>query len=308
MIVRSHHHWLHLLFTWRGSVLQRLGWRLLWVLLVSVISVLCSPWWLAEHAGSALGIPPFTLMGVALAIFLGFRNTASYDRFWEARKLWGTLVIFSRSLVREVASFAPSPEYAEARTRIARGVAAFSLALKHQLRGSDASADLVQRLPPEAMAGIGSAHFKPSAVLLFLGHEVAALWRQGAITDLQLQSLNLTLNTLSEVLGGCERIANTPIPYTYRVLIHRTVMGYCLLLPLGLASSIGWLTPLIAGFVAYAFLALDAIAEEIEEPFGEEPNDLALGAMCYTIEASVCELVGVAPLAEVPRPVGDVLL
>ena len=105
MIVRPHLHWFRLLFVWWGSVLPYIASRLILVLAVSVISVSCRDWWLNEHAASSLSIPPFTLMGISLAIFLGFRNTVSYERYWEARKQWGALLIAARALTRQVVSF-----------------------------------------------------------------------------------------------------------------------------------------------------------------------------------------------------------
>lgn len=298
MIVRPHLHWFRLLFVWRGSVLPYIVTRLLLVLAVSVISVLCSGWWMSEHANSALSIPPFTLMGIALAIFLGFRNSVSYDRFWEARKQWGNLLIGARSLTREVASFAPDDTALQ--QRVARTLAAFVYALKHQLRGTDPADDLACRLDAEVRQRVAGARFVPAAILLDMARDLAAAQRQGTISDLQLQSMDRNLNLLTEASGACERIANTPIPYTYRVLMNRTVMVYCLLLPIGLSTSIGWLTPLIATFVAYTFLALDVIGEQIEEPFGKEPNDLALASMCHAIELTVCELVGETPRGSPP--------
>lgn len=299
MIVRPHLHWFRLLFVWRGSVLPYIVTRLLLVLAVSVASVLCRGWWMSEHASSALSIPPFTLMGIALAIFLGFRNSVSYERFWEARKQWGALLIAARSLIREAASFAPADTALQ--RRLARTLAAFVYALKHQLRGTDPDADLACRLDADVHQRVAAARFVPSAILLDLARDLASAQRNGTISDLQLQAMDRNLNLLTEASGACERIANTPIPYTYRVLMNRTVMVYCLLLPVGLSTSIGWLTPLIATFVAYTFLALDVIGEQIEEPFGKEPNDLALASMCHAIEVAVCELVGETPRSGPPE-------
>ena len=299
MIVRPRLHWFRLLFVWRGSVLPYIANRLLLVLAVSVLSVLGRDWWLSAHAASALSIPPFTLMGIALAIFLGFRNTVSYDRYWEARKQWGALLIGARSLTREIASFAP--DEVELQRRVARTLAAFVFALKHQLRGTDPQADLACRLDPAVLERVRGARFVPSALLLCLAREFAAARRAGSLTDLQLQATDANLNLLTEASGACERIANTPIPFTYQVLMNRTVMVYSLLLPIGLAPSIGWLTVLVGPFIAYTFLALDVIGEQIEEPFGREPNDLALGAMCHAIELSICELVGEQPLSGPPE-------
>jgi putative membrane protein len=254
---------------------------------------------MSEHAASALSIPPFTLMGIALAIFLGFRNSVSYERFWEARKQWGALLNAARSLTRQIASFAAADHALQ--RRVARTLSAFVYALKHQLRDTDPAGDLASRLDADARARVAGARFAPSVILLILAQEIGAAQKQGAISDLQAQSMDRNLNLLTEAAGACERIANTPIPYTYRVLMNRTVMVYCLLLPIGLSTTIGWLTPIIATFVAYTFLALDVIAEQIEEPFGTEPNDLALASMCHALEVSVCELVGETPVSCAPE-------
>ena len=304
MIVRPHLHWFRLLFVWRGSVLPYITTRLLLVLVVAVASVLSRSWWMREHADSSLSIPPFTLMGIALAIFLGFRNSVSYERFWEARKQWGSLLIAARSLTREVASYSTDVALHK---YVARTLAAFTYALKHQLRGTDSRRDLACRLDPDLLERVLIARYATSVILLSLSQTLSAAQKAGQFSDLQLQSMNRNLNVLTEASGACERIANTPIPYTYRVLMNRTVMAYCLLLPIGLSTSIGWLTPLIATFVAYTFLALDVIGEQIEEPFGTEPNDLALASMCHAIEVSVCELVGETPRSEAPQVTDYVL-
>ena len=299
MIVRPHLHWFRLLFIWRGSVLPYIASRLGLVLAVSVLAVLCRDWWLSEHAASALSIPPFTLMGVALAIFLGFRNSVSYERYWEARKQWGALLIAARSLTRQVASGAPSDHALQ--HDVVRRLAAFVFALKHQLRRTDPQADLACRLDADELARMSTATPAAPLILLGLARRLATAQTAGAFGELQLHAIDRNLNLLTEAGGACERIANTPIPYTYRVLMNRTVMVYCLLLPIGLSPSIGWLTPLVATFIAYTFLALDVIGEQIEEPFGSEPNDLALAAMSHGIEASICAMIGASPLSQPPE-------
>ena len=306
MIVRPHLHWFRLLFVWRGSVLPFIVTRLLLVLTVSVLSVLSREWWMNLHSASALSIPPFTLMGVALAIFLGFRNTVSYDRYWEARKQWGALLIGARSLTREIASFAP--DKVALQQRVARTLSAFAYALKHQLRGTDPRDDLACRLDAATLEQVCANRFVPPALLLCLARDFGTAQKTSIVSDLQLQSLDRNLNLLTEASGACERIANTPIPYTYRVLMNRTVMVYCLLLPIGLSTSIGWVTVLVAPFIAYTFLALDVIGEQIEEPFGKEPNDLALASMCHGIEVSVCEMVGETPRSTPPEVVDYIVI
>lgn len=301
MIVLPHRHWLRLLFAGRGSVLPRLLPRLALIGGVACLALWLRPWWPLHAGGSRLTVSAFTLMGVTLALFLGFRNTVSYERYWEGRKLWGTLLNSSRSLARQMLCFTPHPEVSEARRQFVRGVAAFAQALAHHLRGSDAGADLERLLPADACERLARADNRPLIVLLWLGKMASGLQQQGRLEMLQLQLLEAHLNTLSEVQGGCERIAGTPFPYTYRVLLTRTVSVYCLLLPFALAASIGWWTPLIACFIAYTFFALDEIGGEIEEPFGVEPNDLPLFSLSYNIEASLHEMLQ-EPMRVLPPP------
>lgn len=301
MIVRSSLSWFRLLFVWHGSVLPRIMPRLLLVLLIAVMSAGARHWWLSTHADSALSIPTFTLLGVSLAIFLGFRNSVSYDRFWEARKLWGGLLIVNRSITRLLLSAVPKhPLTAEA----ADLLCAFAYALKAQLRREGDCQHLQRLITPGLLDEVQAARFAPAIILRRLGELVQQLQREGCLNEWQWQALDRKLDTMSEILGGCERIDTTPIPYTYRVLLNRTVTIYSLLLPMGLVSSIGWLTPPIAVFIAYTYLALEVIGEELEEPFGREGNDLPLAALCHTIESAVREMQGLPVTVEAPKPQG----
>ena len=301
MIVRSSLSWFRLLFVWHGSVLPRIMPRLLLVLLIAILSVGARHWWLSSHADSALSIPTFTLLGVSLAIFLGFRNSVSYDRFWEARKLWGGLLVINRSITRQLLSAVPQhPLTAQA----ADLMCAFAYALKAQLRHELDCTHLLRLLPDSLLDEVQAARYAPAIILRRLGELIQQLQREGCISEWQWQSLDRKLDTMSEILGGCERIDTTPIPYTYRVLMNRTVTIYSLLLPMGLVSSIGWLTPPIAVFIAYTYLALEVIGEELEEPFGREGNDLPLAALCHTIESAVREMQGLPVGVDAPQPEG----
>ncbi len=300
MIVRPNHHWFRLFFVWRGSVLPRIMDRLVLILVVSVLSVFCRDWWMSKHSESALSIPPFTLMGIALAIFLGFRNSVSYDRFWEARKQWGLLLIASRALMQKTVNLLPGEDFYELRRLMAREASAFVYALKHRLRKTDAAVDMAKRLNLEMLEAIVGKAFPEQIILLAMSHRLAEMRRSGAIGEVEWLAMDRSLEQLGEASGACERIAGTPIPYTYRILMNRTTMIYCLLLPIGLSTTLGWVTPLIATFVAYTFFALEMVGEELEEPFGTEANDLALDALCHTIECSTCELVGLEVLGDAP--------
>ncbi|GAB3264142.1 bestrophin family ion channel [Larkinella harenae] len=279
-----------MLFVWRGSVLPALIPRLIPLFLLSFLIVYLRGQ-VFEYK-IPLTPAPFTLMGVALAIFLGFRNNASYERFWEGRKLWGSLVIDSRSLTRQAITMSGLPASSPEVTHFVKLLIAFAYALKHQLRQTEPAADLERLLPSSLQKPLQETRFKPVRLLVEMGSWLQKRQQEGRIDTPTLLAFDQNLNQLSGVLGGCERIANTPIPYTYSVLLHRTVYIYCFLLPFGLVDSIGWMTPFIVVFIAYTFIALEAIGNEIEEPFGTEPNDLALNHMCRTIEISLLEMIG----------------
>ncbi|MDH2237869.1 hypothetical protein N5K27_16340 [Pigmentiphaga sp. GD03639] len=287
MIIRPRPHWLRMLFIVRGSVLPgilpQLAAATLFAVLVTVLHGQVFEWKVQ------LNFVPFSLIGLTLAIFLGFRNSTSYARYWEARSLWGTLLNETRSLVRQALTLADAPDKAR---EFAMCLAAFVHALRHQLRNSDAGGDLRRLLGDEGAAFIGQARYKPAMLLLQAGRWVGERRRDGSLDPVLVPPMEASLRKLSEALGGCERIASTPIPFTYAVLIHRTIYLYCLLLPFGLIDAIGAMTPVIVAFIAYTFFALEALAAEIEEPFGLEPNDLALDAMSGMIESTLREMLG----------------
>ncbi|WP_093055707.1 bestrophin family protein [Variovorax sp. YR634] len=298
MIVRPRPHWLRMLFVWRGSVLLDIAPQLLWTtafaVLVTVLHGRLFQWKVP------LNFVPFSLIGLTLAIFLGFRNGTSYSRYWEARTLWGTLLNETRSLVRQVLTLADAP--AEAGKPTLRLIA-FVHALRHQLRGTDPSADLARLLPPEDCARLQAARFKPAVLLLMVGEWLRDKRRGGQLDPTLAQAMEIPLGRLTEALGGCERIAGTPIPFTYSVIIHRTIYLYCVLLPFGLVDAIGPMTPVVVAFIAYTFFALEALGAEIEDPFGTSPNDLALDTMSRTIESTLREMIGEPqPAPAVPGP------
>jgi putative membrane protein len=298
MIIREKENWLRLLFVWRGSVLPQLLPRLAVLVALSVAVVVAHGQLFAYKV--PLTAAPFTLFGVTLAIFLSFYNNASYDRFWEGRKLWGALLNTTRSLARQALTLGGYPRGAPEVRQFVQLLIAFVYALKHQLRGTDAGPDLVRLLPPALAQAVLAGHFRPMLLLLELGRWVPP---GTAPADLTRQlAFDHHFNQLSDIVGGCERLANTPIPYTYRVMLHRTVYFYCFLLPFGLVDSTGWATPLIVSFVGYTFMALDAIMRDIEEPFGLGLNALALNLMSHTIETTLLEMAGEPAPAPLLRP------
>lgn len=296
MIVRERPNWFGMMLVWRGSVLPVILPQLVLTAAFATLVTLLHGELFSFKV--TLTFVPFSLIGIAIAIFLGFRNSASYDRFWEARKQWGALLIHARSLARQALTLQDDPVAAR---EIIHATIAFTHALRHQLRDTDALPDLRKTLPADFVDGtLAAARFRPALILLHIGEQIAELRRSGRIDPILVTAMERHLDALSDVLGACERLAGTPLPFTYSVILHRTIYLYCFLLPFGLVDSIGVLTPLIVAFLAYTFYALEALSDQLEEPFGTEANDLALDAMATMIETTLREMLGESDLPEPP--------
>lgn len=290
MIIRQRTHWFRMLFIWKGSVLPKIVPQLLIITFFSIVVLIFHGkiYEYKVHLNPAI----FTLIGIALAIFLGFCNTASYDRYWEGRKLWGTVVVESRSLVRQVFTIVKEEndsDLAKEKEQFTKITAAFCWTLNDQLRKKKNTGHLSRLLGNKDAEQLQTHQFVPIAILRQLGEYIQQWTAAGKIDTIVAMSLNQQLNNLSNVVGSCERILNTPLPFAYHILLHRTVYIYCFLLPFGLVDVVGWIMPVLVVFISYTFISLDAIVSEIGEPFGEEPNDLALNSICRTIEFSLFE-------------------
>jgi len=304
MIQRKKQHWFKMLFVWHGSVLPQLVPRLLLLLVLSILIVFVNG--TLYHYKIPLSPAPFTIFGIALALFLGFRNNASYDRFWEGRKLWGALLNDTRSLARQALTLTGYDPRSKEIGHFVDMLIVFTHCLKHQLRKTDPTYDIQERLPSGLVAALKDARFKPVILMREMGVWIKQAREKGLIDPICQVAMDENLNKLSDIVGGCERIASTPIPYTYQVLLHRTVYLYCFLLPFGLVDSLGWITPLITVFIGYTFVAFEAIADELEDPFGTEPNDLPLNAMSRIIEITLLETLG-KPVPDTALPDGYML-
>ncbi|MDF7819977.1 bestrophin family ion channel [Runella sp. MFBS21] len=296
MIIRKRENWIRMLFVWRGSVVSKILPRLFLLALFSVLIYRYHGFLFSYKI--ALNPAAFTLVGIALAIFLGFCNTAAYERYWEGRKLWGALMIDTRSVVRQVLAYSKA-DYQQ-KAEFVQLAIAFTYALKHQLRKTDPSEDIHRLLPNALAVELIKGQFIPVLILKEMAQWLDYQQQQGYIDSITKMGIDQNLDKLSAIVGGCERISNTPIPFPYHVLLHRTVYIYCFMLPFGLVDSIGWMTPVMVTFIAYTFMALDAIVEEISEPFGTEPNDLALNTMCLMVECSLSEMAGLPLPSYVP--------
>jgi len=212
----------------------------------------------------------------------------------------GATSITSRSLLREVKTLnGEQPESVEAFVHLQL---AFCNSLRMSLRKQPQQEVLSRYLTPGQVAWVGQSHAPHNRILVLMGEWLNDKRQQGVISDILWQSLNDHLNALSNVAGGCERIISTPLPFAYSLILHRTVYIFCIMLPFALVTDLHYMTPFLSVFISYTFIALDSLAEELEDPFGTEDNDLPLDAICVAIERDIRDMNDETELPPALRP------
>ncbi len=282
MIVRAKPGLRDTLLALHGSIVPRISGRLLALVAISISAVL-----LHCHSPGPMGrlsALPFTLIGLALSIFMSFRNGACYDRWWEARKLWGQLIIATRSFARQTAGLE-----ADLREPLLQGLCGFAHGLAARLRDQDEATATARWI---AADGRLSPPNVTDGVLAQVGAQCARLASKRKISPIHYSVLEGQLTEMSHVQAACERIKSTPLPFAYSLLLHRTALIFCVLLPFALAPSLGWWTPLLVTVVGYTFFGLDALGDQLEDPFGTDDNDLPLDAIVRTIERELLCAMG----------------
>jgi putative membrane protein len=309
--------WFGLLFDMRGSTLPRIAGRLLAVFVVACAVTVES--YVTGGVKHDLSVVPFTLISLALGVFLGFRNNTSYDRYWEGRKLWGRLVNDARSIARltlhlmapdatPTAQLDATGTLALQRELIYRTIA-YVHALRMHLRNELLEpAELAPFLRADELEALPVQRNVPLMILTSISAVVQKARRAGVLRHRDVHLLEAQLNDLCDVQGGCERIKNTPIPWSYTVLMHSIVAAYCFALPFGLIATVQLATPLVVALIAYAFLGLDAVGDELEEPFGNDVNDLPLSTLSRMIEVNLRQMLGEQELPALLVPDADQVL
>ena len=287
MIIRDKTNSFALLFAWHGTILPKVFPALMVVVLISAALVYMA----ARHYVSVPEVPAigFTIFGVILSIFLSFRNTACYDRWWEGRKLWGALIADTRHIIRDTHVLEAEP-----RQVMMYRVMLFAHLLRDRLRKKAYPFDQYRphvQLTEQQWQTLPGHMNAPQYLLEIVQKDLAGLYKQGQITDIIYSALTKHTVALGDIHAGCDRISSTPLPFSYSVLLHRAVYSFCFILPFSLASSLGIWTPVIVALIAYLFLGLDALSAELEEPFGVQENDLALDSIVRNIEREMlCSL------------------
>lgn len=275
------HHWRDHFFDIRGSMVRAIGARSLAATGFSLLFVL------VHHFGRA--IPTIEkvhgFVGPALALLLVFRTNSSYDRFWEARKLWGSIVNESRNVTRDaVVLLGADPALL---ARMIRWSIAFPYAAMHHLRGKRGLGPMEPELPRDEMLAVRDAQHPPLACAIQISRCINEARLAGHIDSVLQAALDHNNQVLIDCMGACERILKTPLPFAYVVHLRRALMLYCATLPCSLLQYFGLGAIPLTFAVSFVLLGIEEIGVEIEEPFGTDDNDLPLEDICAAIEANL---------------------
>lgn len=298
MIIRPRVNQFAILFTLKGSIAKRIALRALMVTLLASAIVLVEM--LHPSNFTKVNATPFTLLGLSLSIFMNFRNNACYDRWYEARKAWGEVIVHVRSVIRETHVIRESAQ----RRLLLLNLCGFAHALNARLRREDEAAASAEWFTPQHDAQVPDYSGR---ILQTVGQQCSDLHEAGVLSEWRYMLLANHLTSLTQAQAVCERIKNTPLPFPYTLLLHRTIYLFCILLPFAMAEPLGWLTPLFTAIVSYTFFGLDAIADELEDPFGRDENDLPTDALVRGIERDILSELGTEPLPPALKPVDYVL-
>ncbi len=225
-----------------------------------------------------------TTVGFVLSLLLAYRTNTAYDRWWEGRKLWGALVNNSRNLAIKLNAYLPE---GEDKIFFKNCIPSYAAVLANYLMNDEVSKSLVDDVDLE----IDHHKHQPNQVGVALFQKANELYTAGKISGDQFIIINAELQSFTDICGACERIKNTPIPYSYNAFIKKFIFFFVMTLPFGFVFSLGYYVIPVVVFIFYVLASLELIAEEIEDPFGGDANDLPLIKIASNIKKHVQEIL-----------------
>lgn len=230
-----------------------------------------------------------TLLGFVISMLLVFRTNTAYDRWWEGRKQWGALVNNSRNLAVKLNAMLPHSDVKD-RHFFVKTIPMFADVLQRHLRAETTRLQLDTDPHPE-IPELDTAKHLPNQVAGIMATKLTLLYKNGTLTGDQLIIVNAELQSFLDICGACERIKNTPIPYSYSVFIKKFIALYIISLPIGYAFSLHYLAIPVIAIVFYVLGSLEMVAEEIEDPFGHDDNDLPMAKIASNIKRNVEDIL-----------------
>jgi ion channel-forming bestrophin family protein len=286
-------HWLQFTCQIHGSVITRIYRRVMWCGLFGLfISVL-------YYFKLPVSQPIFgsIIPSIVLGLLLVFRTNTAYERFWEGRKIWGTIVNNVRNLARQIWVSVEEITPRDKQDKIAalHLLAAFAVATKLHLRSEAVNEELKELMHDEKFLQLKIMNNPPIEVAFWIGDYLQIQHRRNCVNSYQLTALHELLDGMVDCLGACERILKTPIPLAYSIHLKQLLLLYCILLPFQLVESLQWWTGAMVSLVSFTLFGIEAIGLEIENPFGYDANDLPLDAICTTMKRNIDDLITLTP-------------
>ena len=234
---------------------------------------------------------------IVLGLLLVFRTNTAYERFWEGRKAWGTLVNNVRNLARQiwVAIEEKDPQDIEVKKSVLRLLPAFAVALKLHLRQEAVNPELEPFMSPAQYQKLKSMNNPPLEIAFWIEDYMHEQYERNCLDVYQLTGMNQLLNSMIDVLGGCERILKTPIPLAYAIHLKQLLLLYCLALPFQMVKDLTWGTGLVVALISFTLFGIEEIGIEIENPFGHDDNDLPLNNICAAMQRNMDDLISLSP-------------
>jgi len=285
--------WLKIALRWRSSVIPAILPR---VLLCSLFGVIVSILYAHDYP-VALPLSTSVIPSLVLSLLLVFRTNTAYERFWEGRKQWGSLVNLSRNLARQMWIAIAENDQRDRAQKIVmlRLLVAFAVAMKCHLRGEKVNEELAALMPEKLYLKLKDMNHPPLEIAFWIGDYLQDRYTHKCLNAYQLTALFQLLDGLVNALGACERILKTPIPLAYAIHLKQLLLIYCLLLPFQMVSEFTGFTGLIVGLISFTLFGIEEIGIEIENPFGYDANDLPLDAICQTMQTNIEDLITLAP-------------
>ncbi|BAV04151.1 putative membrane protein [Filimonas lacunae] len=277
-----------------GYVLGKVKYELMLVVLYASIVALLFRTFNVKDISIPIAVP--TIMGTVISLLLAFRSNQAYDRWWEARNIWGAIVNDSRTLTRQVLSFAAEGVYQEEefthfRTAFVRRQIAWTYSLGQSLRKLNGTQGLDRLIGKRELQQIAHYDNKPNALLDMHGRDIAYALQKGWINAYQHVELDRTLTRLCDNMGKCERIKNTIFPVTYSLYLHFTIIFFILLLPFSVIDFFGWMEVPLVTAIAASFLLIEKMAIQLQDPFENKPTDTPMTTISRTIEKDLRQML-----------------
>ncbi len=283
---RENHDFLKSALTLKGSITPKILHKVIMVVIYSVL-VSCLNYYYPEII---LPIGPFEYGGFIMGLLLVFRINAGYDRWWEARKLWGSIVNLSRNLTIIILNYS-NPKHRDWEHKITNYIAALPYLIKNSLRFNNDIETLSPLLDASSYSQLARAENKPVILTSLIANELQIARNNNSLNEFAFIQAEDKRAQLIDAYGACERILKTPMPFVMAVKSRLYILIFLLMLPFALVGVSLWINPVITGLVAYALFALDQIGVELQNPFSEYSlSHLPLTDICRTIEKNVKEL------------------